>query len=49
MYSVFCLGLVMILEGFGAEVPEFVTPVITIAIITGFFLKSKVYAKNHAS
>ena len=47
MYSIFCLGLVMILEGFGAEVPEFVTPLITIAVIFGFFLKSKLYIKNN--
>ena len=46
MYSIFILGLVMILEGFKIEIPTFVSPLVTIAIITFFFIKSKNYAKT---
>ncbi|MDF2677341.1 MAG: hypothetical protein K0Q97_1660 [Bacillota bacterium] len=46
MYSICILGLVMILEGFKVEVPTFVTPLVTIAIIVYFFIKSKNYAKT---
>lgn len=41
MYSVCCLGVVMILEGFHVEVPEFASPLITLAVILFFFFKSK--------
>ena len=47
MYSILCLGVVMILEGFKIEIPEYVTPTVTILIILFFFFKSKVYAKNN--
>lgn len=47
MYSVFCLGIVMVLEGFDIEIPDFVSPLLTIAIITFFFIKSKIYADKH--
>lgn len=45
MYSVLCLGMVMILEGFHVEVPEYISPLLTILIIAFFFFKSKAYAK----
>jgi hypothetical protein len=47
MYSIFFLGLVMMLEGFGIEVPAFVSPVATMFIIAFFFIKSMDYAKTH--
>ncbi|MEF2113294.1 DUF475 domain-containing protein [Clostridium frigoriphilum] len=47
MYSILCLGVVMILEGFKIEIPEYITPLVTILIILFFFFKSKIYAKNN--
>lgn len=46
MYSVLCLGIVMILEGFNIEVPEYISPLFTILIIMFFFFKSKTHAKK---
>jgi hypothetical protein len=40
MYSIFFLGLVMVYDGFGGHVPEWVSPVITFAIVGYFFYKS---------
>lgn len=47
MYSILCLGMVMILEGFKVSIPEYITPLVTIVIITFFFFKSKIYAKKN--
>ena len=33
MYSIFCLGFIMILDSFGFEIPAFVSPVITFGIV----------------
>jgi hypothetical protein len=41
MYSVFFLGIIMLVNSFGAHIPEFVSPLITFAAIGYFFLKSK--------
>lgn len=41
MYSVCILGLIMITEGFGLHVPEWVSPVVTIVIIWYFLARSK--------
>lgn len=41
MYSILCLGMVMILEGFKIAIPEYITPTVTILIIAFFFFKSK--------
>lgn len=46
MYSILCLSLVMILEGFKIEVPDYISPIATFIIIVFFFLKSKSYAKR---
>jgi hypothetical protein len=46
MYSILCLSLVMILEGFKIEVPDYISPVVTLIIIIFFFIKSKSYAKR---
>lgn len=40
MYSIFALGIIMTLHGFGFHIPEWVSPLVTVAIITGFILKS---------
>ncbi len=41
MYSIFFLGIAMIADGFGANVPVWVSPVLTFAVIGYFFWKSK--------
>lgn len=41
MYSVFFLGLIMILHSFDYHIPEWVSPVITAGTVGFFFLKSK--------
>ncbi len=41
MYSVAFLGMIMLLDAFGAHVPSYVSPIVTVLIITYFFLKSK--------
>lgn len=41
MYSVFFLGCVMLYDSFGHHMPEWLTPVTTIFIISYFFMKSK--------
>lgn len=41
MYSVCVLGIVMIAHGFGAHVPEWLSPVATIGIIAYFFRRSQ--------
>lgn len=40
MYSVFCLGTIMILHAFGFHIPEWLSPVVTFAAIGFFFFKS---------
>lgn len=37
MYSIFCLGIIMILDSFGFEIPGFVSPIITFGVV-GYFL-----------
>lgn len=41
MYSVFFLGCVMLYDSFGHHLPEWLTPLATILIITYFFWKSR--------
>jgi hypothetical protein len=40
MYSIFCLGIIMILDSFGISIPFWVSPVITFGIVGFFFFKS---------
>jgi hypothetical protein len=40
MYSVLCLGSVMLLHAFGVHIPEWLSPVVTFLAIGFFFLKS---------
>ncbi len=46
MYSILILGIIMILHSFGFYIPEYLSPVLTIMIITFFFFKSKNALKN---
>lgn len=48
MYSIFFLGTVMILEGFRIEIPTYVTPLVTTAIITFFLIKSVRHIKKES-
>ncbi len=41
MYSVLGLGMIMLLDAFGILIPEWISPVITCAVVGVFFLKSK--------
>lgn len=41
MYSIFFLGLIMITDGFGVHIPEYLSPLITFLIIGLFFMKSR--------
>lgn len=41
MYSIFFLGIIMVLDSFGYEIKQWVSPVITISVIGYFFYKSK--------
>lgn len=41
MYSIFFLGMIMLLDSFGLEIPSWVSPVITASVVGYFFLKSK--------
>lgn len=41
MYSVAFLGAIMIMDGFGAHIPPWISPLITISVIGYFFWKSK--------
>ncbi|MFH0951089.1 MAG: DUF475 domain-containing protein [bacterium] len=46
MYSIFFLGLVMVLDSFGFDIPSWFTPIITFGIIGYFFWKSKISLKK---
>ncbi len=41
MYSIFFLGLIMILHSFGAKIPPYVSPIITFGTVGYFFFKSR--------
>lgn len=41
MYSVFCLGIIMLLDSFKFHIPEWLSPVVTIAVVGFFYLKSR--------
>jgi len=45
MYSIFVLGIVMILHSFGFHIPEYTSPLLTFIIIGFFFWKSKIHLK----
>lgn len=41
MYSIFVLGIVMLLESFGFHIPVWLAPAVTVIIVSFFFLKSR--------
>ena len=41
MYSIFVLGVIMVLDSFGVHIPEWLWPVVTISVISYFFYKSR--------
>lgn len=41
MYSILFLGIIMLLDGFGHHIPQWVSPVTTFLVIGYFYLKSK--------
>lgn len=41
MYSILCLGMIMLLDSFGYNIPSFISPIITALIIFYFYTKSK--------
>jgi len=43
MYSIFCLGIIMILDSFGFDIPAFVSPIITFGVV-GYFLYMSIKA-----
>lgn len=49
MYSIFVLGLIMVLDSLGAHIPTWLSPVATVVIIVFFFWKSKLHLKKKAS
>ena len=46
MYSILALGLIMVLESFGAHIPHWLSPVVTALVIIYFFIKSKTATKG---
>lgn len=46
MYSILILGVIMVLDAFGVEIPQWVSPVATFSIIGFFFLKSRAHLKR---
>lgn len=40
MYSIFCLGSIMLLDAFGFEIPSYISPILTFVIVGYFFFKS---------
>jgi hypothetical protein len=46
MYSIFFLGLIMIADSFGADIPQWLSPAITFIVIGYFFYKSVKEAKK---
>lgn len=41
MYSILFLGAIMVLDGFGAHIPSWFSPLVTFAVVFYFFRKSK--------
>ena len=41
LYSLLALGIIMLLEAFGMNVPEWLSPIITFAVVGYFYFKSK--------
>lgn len=41
MYSIFFLGVIMVLDGFGVHIPSWISPIVTFLVVGYFFFKSK--------
>jgi hypothetical protein len=48
MYSILFLGLIMVLDSFGVEIPFWLSPIVTIGTIGYFYLKSLRHIRGHA-
>jgi hypothetical protein len=46
MYSILFLGLIMLLDAFGAEIPSWFSPVVTFAVVGYFWWKSVAFSKT---
>lgn len=46
MYSVLCLGTVMVLDGLGFHIPHWLSPVVTFIVIGYFFMKSRLHIRK---
>lgn len=46
MYSILFLGMVMLLDGFGFNIPHWISPILTFGTVGYFFYKSHVEIKN---
>lgn len=46
MYSILVLGIIMILDGFGHHIPEYISPLVTVIIVGYFFWKSHIELKK---
>lgn len=46
MYSILCLGIIMVMESFGFEVPVWFSPAVTFAVLGFFFYRSWVLDKE---
>jgi len=45
MYSIFCLGIIMVADSYGASIPTWLSPVITFGIVGYFFYRSVLVAR----
>jgi hypothetical protein len=48
MYSILFLGVIMVLDSFGVNIPPFISPIVTFAVV-GFFLAKSIRVKNETS
>lgn len=46
MYSILALGVIMVLDGLGAHIPEWLSPIITMGLVGYFFLRSRTSLKE---
>lgn len=49
MYSILFLGIIMIIDSFGAHIPAWLSPIVTFATVGYFFFKSKAEISNQAA
>jgi hypothetical protein len=47
MYSIFFLGIIMLADAFGLKSPNYISPLVTFAVVGYFFLKSHWHLKKH--